>query len=116
MAQSLIQGGTAGFAGVPITGFAQHDTIDLAGIAATGDTYGSGVLTLTNVGSVVATVTVAATAASPTFSLHPDGAGGTSITLAQAGPMIISTPVSTGVTLSNTATDNPTTVTSTGCI
>jgi hypothetical protein len=70
----------------PITGFAQGDTIDMAGLVANGDSYAGGVLTLTNSGNVVAQLTVATPVANPVFTLGTDGNGGTLIRVQSGAP------------------------------
>ena len=65
-----------------VTGFAQGDTIDFAGIVADGDTYAGGVLSLTNSGTVVAGLTLSTSVINPVFTLSSDGSGGTLVTVA----------------------------------
>jgi hypothetical protein len=72
----------------PITGFAQGDTIDMAGLVADGDTYAGGVLILTNSGSVVAQLTVSTPVTNPVFTLGTDGNGGTLIGVQSAPPPV----------------------------
>ncbi len=64
-----------------ITGFAAGDTIDLKGLAATGDTYAGGVLTVLNGAKAVATLTIAGSFPGMHFQPSGDGQGGTEITL-----------------------------------
>ncbi len=61
----------------PIAGFSAGDTIDLLKLVASGESFANGVLTLTDAGSTVATLTLDGTYASSSFSLHSDGHGGT---------------------------------------
>src|SRR5207244_1862503 len=65
----LVAGSAAAFASETITGFAQADTLDLTGLVATGETYAGGVLTLTNGGTVAATLTLSTLVANPVFTL-----------------------------------------------
>ena len=67
--------------GGSIYGLFTGDIIDLAGIIATGATFGQGVLTLTNAGAVVDTLALSGVFASSQFGLVSDNAGGTDITL-----------------------------------
>ena len=68
---------TASFTG-GITGVVVGDVIDLQGKAATAASYANNVLTITNNGSVVATLSLPNAPAS-SFSVAPDGAGGSLI-------------------------------------
>jgi hypothetical protein len=61
-----------------IYGFAAGDTIEFAGVIATGETFGGGILTLTNAGAVVATVALDGLFPSNGFILETL-AGGTGI-------------------------------------
>ena len=81
-------GGPASLAN-PITGFATGDTIDMAGLVATGASYAGGVLTLANSGTVVAQLTLSTPVVNPVFTLSGDGSGGTIVTVApKTGPVI----------------------------
>lgn len=80
-----------------IANFQQGDTIDTAGLVANGFTYSGGVLTLEDNGTIVAQPTVSTPYASPVFTLTPDGAGGTDVTvLATATQSVVSPPLPAG--------------------
>ncbi len=69
-----------------ISGFAAGDTIDLVQLAANGDSYSAGTLTLTDAtgggaASVVGSLTLPGLGTSPTLALASDGASGTEILL-----------------------------------
>jgi hypothetical protein len=65
-----------------IMGFETGDTIDLAAITATGETFSNGILTLTNAGKVVDTIAIAGLFNSAAFKLGAAKGGGTDITIA----------------------------------
>ena len=75
----VLQGGTLD--GI-IENFVQGNTIDLEGIVANTASFDqtTNILTLSNSGTVVATLDVAGNYGTADFSLHSDGAGGTNIT------------------------------------
>jgi len=66
-----------------IAGFETGDTIELAGITATGETFAHGILTLTNAGNVVDTIALDGFFDTAAFTLTSAG-GGTDISIAPA--------------------------------
>jgi FG-GAP-like repeat len=83
---ALYLGAPASFAAA-ISGFAQGDTIDLAGIAATTATYSGGYLTVADNGTQVASLALEGDFSSSEFTVSPDGAGGSDIAVTHAnGP------------------------------
>jgi len=94
-AGSVLEGG--------IAGFKAGDTIDLATITATGETFANGILTLTNAGEVVDTIALEGKFKTYLFKLSAAKGGGTDITT--TAPAEAFTVTSTqGVTLSATTT------------
>ncbi len=79
-AQWTLQGNTYGFGGT-ITGFAIGDTIDLAGVLATGSAYAGGILTLSEA-SGAATLDLPGSFTTQSFEIAADGSGGTDVWLA----------------------------------
>ena len=75
----LIGGDTVGLGGT-ISGFRPGDTIDLTGFAAAGKTFAANVLTLT--GATTETLNLPGGYVTANFTVVPDGAGGTFITVA----------------------------------
>ncbi len=110
----LLQGTSAELtAGQTISGFGGGDTIDLAGFAATSETFQAGVLTLSN-GSTTQALTLTnelGRYTSASFGLKADGVGGTDVTV--QGNIVVSTSTSTGIMLGG---DTGLTVTSTGVV
>ena len=86
---------TASFASA-IQGFAAGDTIDLAGVVATGATWAGNVLTVAESGGASLALALNGAYAGATFNTSSDGAGGTDITLGAvvAPPFHWATPVS----------------------
>ncbi len=76
----LIGGDTVGLGGT-ISGFAPGDTIDLTGFVATGKTFTSNVLTLSD-GNTIETLNLPGSYQTGQFTIEPDGTGGTFITVA----------------------------------
>ncbi len=113
-AQWLASGGIAGFGTAAITGFAQGDTMDLTGLVANGDTYAGGILTLTNSATVVGQLTLSTPITNPLFTLGTDGSGGTLIGVTIQADL--TGTYTSGIVLSNPATQNPTTVAATGSV
>ena len=64
-----------------IAGFVQGDSIDLAGITATSESFAGGTLTLYDQGSAVASLSLVGGFNTGEFGLYSDGQGGTNITL-----------------------------------
>ncbi len=93
-----------------VAGFETGDTIDLANLAVTGESFANGVLTLTDNGVVVDTLALAGGFSTGEFTLTPDQAGGTDIGIG-ASETISGTDTS-GLTLSALYT----TITPTGLI
>jgi D-alanine-D-alanine ligase-like ATP-grasp enzyme len=75
-----------------ITGFAAGDTIDLAGLTVTSDSYSSGALSLYNGASLLGSLAITGTFSKQVFALASDGAGGTTIALATASTPVITAP------------------------
>ena len=71
-----------------VTNFAAGDRFDFVHVAATASNYSGGILTLTNNGSVTASIAVSTPYSAPSFSLSSDSAGGTlvSVTAASTPP------------------------------
>ncbi len=70
-----------GLGTIGIAGFTFGDTIDLTGIAATGESFGGNVLTLTAGGTTQATLHIAGAFSTDEFLIASDGSTGTDITL-----------------------------------
>ena len=81
-----------GLGTIAITGFANGDTIDLSGLAATGETFANNTLTLTNEGTIAATLNIEGGFTSNSFQLSRDGTGGTDVTLCFCAGTHIATP------------------------
>jgi hypothetical protein len=90
-AKWTIVGGTAALSGT-ISGFANHDTIDLTGFVAATDTFASNVLTLTNAAHVSTTLNIEGNFAGNAFLIPGDGGSGTDIVLCFAAGTRIATP------------------------
>ncbi len=81
-----------------VAGFEIGDTIDFAGLTATGETFANAVLTLTNGANEVATLALSGTFTSGEFGLAADRAGGTQVVIGSGET--ISGAYTTGLTLS----------------
>jgi hypothetical protein len=77
-ALTVVQGGVIDGG---IAGFVQGDSIDLAGITATSESFSAGTLTLYDQGSAVASLSLVGGFNTGEFGLYTDGQGGTNITL-----------------------------------
>ena len=97
-----------------ITVFAAGDTIDIGGLVANGATFAGGVLTLTNSGTVAARLTLSTPITNPVFTLGSDGSGGTLVMASGQAGIIYPGTYTSGIVLSNPATQIPATVTATG--
>jgi len=83
-AADLLKLDTAAAVSATITGFAQGDTIDLAGIVATAANWSNGVLTVTESNNTTLALALAGAYSGSKFNLTADGLGGTNITVGPA--------------------------------
>jgi hypothetical protein len=98
-----LEGTAASLANHPIIGFAQGDTLDIAGFSAQSESFLNGVLNLTSTSdAVIAVVLPGSTYGSANFALFSDGAGGTDITANPAGNVVVTAGASGTVTSGET--------------
>ena len=62
-----------------LSGFGSHDTIDLQNVVATSLSFAGGTLTVKNGSTIVASLKLTGTYTNASFSLNPDGHGGSAI-------------------------------------
>jgi hypothetical protein len=100
-----------------ISGFQSGDKVDFTKLVATSASYSGGVLTLDDGTTQVAHLSLSTPYANPTFSVEPDGSGGTLLMVAPSSASsgdVFAGTYSNGIALTNPATQNPATITATG--